>query len=367
MMKPITRLEAEQHTILLSLSGSRLYGTYMESSDYDYKGIFIAPPEHKLGLQTVEQCDGKAFFDAGAAKLFEILDGTDTVLYELKRFFQLAIKANPNVIEPLFAPRCAIKECTSVGYSLLANRQMFVSDKLVSALLGYADGQLYRLRQHKAWLDKGEIEKPVLTDFLPDGCPSILGKQELNALYQLIWLQFKDKAELLDEESKAFLLERIQVKNSFNSQGLSDLLLATCSGKAKAAVQLLQGSQSYASTMKQYKSYCHWKNNRNPERAALEAKCGYDSKHAMHLIRLLQMAYKAKTTGKIDVQVTGSPLQYLMQIRRAEVPWEAVKLEADRLLADIKSAKSVLPKKPDYAACNELLLSISKRAYTNIT
>ena len=49
--------------ILLHLAGSRLYGNSTPTSDIDLRGIFIAPPETKLGiLNKVEQLEGKDVF-----------------------------------------------------------------------------------------------------------------------------------------------------------------------------------------------------------------------------------------------------------------------------------------------------------------
>ena len=47
---------------------------------------------------------------------------------------------------------------------------------------------------------------------------------------------------------------------------------------------LMQQERAYAAVMTGFKQYEDWKKNRNPQRAILEEKCGFDSKHAAHLI-----------------------------------------------------------------------------------
>jgi predicted nucleotidyltransferase len=42
--------EAENMRVLETLVGSRLYGTNTESSDWDYRGVFVAPIDTKVGL-----------------------------------------------------------------------------------------------------------------------------------------------------------------------------------------------------------------------------------------------------------------------------------------------------------------------------
>ena len=50
-----------------------------------------------------------------------------------------------------------------------------------------------------------------------------------------------------------------------------------------------------------WKDYWTWKRNRNEARAKLEAEHGYDTKHAMHLVRLMRMAQEIMTEGKVIV------------------------------------------------------------------
>ena len=51
------RLEVETRTILLALTGSRLYRVHNENSDYDYKGICIPTLPYFIGTQNFEQLD----------------------------------------------------------------------------------------------------------------------------------------------------------------------------------------------------------------------------------------------------------------------------------------------------------------------
>ena len=54
----------------------------------------------------------------------------------------------------------------------------------------------------------------------------------------------------------------------------------------------------FAAAMQEWEQYESWKKNRNPDRAAMEAKFGYDAKHASHLIRLLRMATEILEHGR---------------------------------------------------------------------
>ena len=53
--------------------------------------------------------------------------------------------------------------------------------------------------------------------------------------------------------------------------------------------------------MKHWDSYQTWKTHRNPTRAELEPQHGYDTKHAMHLIRLMRMGLEVlETLGEAE-------------------------------------------------------------------
>ena len=74
-------------TILLVRAGSHAYGTNTPTSDLDVRGIMIPPSDYYLGMKRVEQ-----YQEAG--------DGTeakpDLVVYELRKYLNLAADANPS-------------------------------------------------------------------------------------------------------------------------------------------------------------------------------------------------------------------------------------------------------------------------------
>jgi hypothetical protein len=67
-------------------------------------------------------------------------------------------------------------------------------------------------------------------------------------------------------------------------------------------IQILQRERLYKKEVEAYSSWINWKKNRNPARHELEVKCGYDSKHASHLARLLRMGLEIITEGKVIVK-----------------------------------------------------------------
>ena len=55
-------------------------------------------------------------------------------------------------------------------------------------------------------------------------------------------------------------------------------------------LDLLDRERRYRGALREWQQYQEWTRSRNPARAELERRHGYDTKHAMHLIRLLRMA-----------------------------------------------------------------------------
>ncbi|MGG6267058.1 DNA polymerase beta superfamily protein [Leptolyngbya sp. AN03gr2] len=94
------RTLVEQRTILLGIAGSQSYQTNLPDSDFEYKGICVAPKEYYLGFSEFEQKDKGWNTEPGTLK--ELDNAPDSVIYELRKYLQLAAGANPNILELLW-------------------------------------------------------------------------------------------------------------------------------------------------------------------------------------------------------------------------------------------------------------------------
>jgi predicted nucleotidyltransferase len=70
---------------------------------------------------------------------------TDLIIYNLKKFLKLAVKGNPTVLVPLFAPEAAILKEHELGKELRAIRSSFLSKEAGERFLGYMHGQHERM------------------------------------------------------------------------------------------------------------------------------------------------------------------------------------------------------------------------------
>ena len=118
-------LDDIQHYIIFKgISGSHSYGTATSESDVDIRGIFRLPIEHMLSLfNPINQVSDKK---------------SDIQFYELKRYFELAMNANPNIIELLWTPEDCVQYESEVWKKFQENRDLFISLKAYHSFSGYA-------------------------------------------------------------------------------------------------------------------------------------------------------------------------------------------------------------------------------------
>jgi hypothetical protein len=92
------------------------------------------------------------------------------------------------------------------------------------------------------------------------------------------------------------------------------------------------------------------------------AKYGYDTKYAMHMLRLGAQGIEALSLGKMILPIRGNDREILMRVRRGECSFDEVMnyaVDAETNLLDAEQ-RSTLPLEPDYGAINEFLI----REYT---
>ena len=116
--------------ILLTLGGSRAYGTNNESSDWDWRGCALNTKMQILTNENFEQF---------------INEQTDTTIYSFNKLISLLVNVNPNTIEMLGCLPEHYLYLSPVGQELLDHAHMFLSKKAVYSFGGYANQQLRRL------------------------------------------------------------------------------------------------------------------------------------------------------------------------------------------------------------------------------
>jgi len=120
---------------LAGYRGSIAHGTAGDIiDDIDVGGVFIAPPNHYFGLHQFEHVER-----IGVAGKY------DFALFEIRKYFKLLLKSNPNVLSLLWLPQNLYIVQSDWGHWLTENRQIFMSKALYKSFGGYAYGQLKRM------------------------------------------------------------------------------------------------------------------------------------------------------------------------------------------------------------------------------
>ena len=129
----------------------------------------------------------------------------------------------------------------------------------------------------------------------------------------------------------------------------------------KDFIRLLQKSQSYQIALREWKAYISWQENRNPARAEMEKKSGYDLKHGMHCIRLLRSGLEILQRGEVTVDRNlAGDIDDLKAILRGDYAYEELMKMAEDLVAqmDIFYDQSSLPHRPDLEQINDLCMEL---------
>lgn len=138
--------------ILRSVVGSGVHGIAIEGTDdHDEMGVYIEPPEWVLG---VERHREDYIWRTQPEGVRSGHGDTDLVLYSLRKYLRLAIKGNPTVMLPLFAPEESLVVVTPLGEELRNLRTGLLSRLAVERFLGYMRSQ------HERMLGKSKRDVP---------------------------------------------------------------------------------------------------------------------------------------------------------------------------------------------------------------
>jgi len=120
--------EIEDYLLYSCISGSHAYGTATENSDVDTRGLFYLPESYTFGLLNCQNISSNK---------------EDIMYYSIKKFFELAIKNNVNILELLFMHKEMVQFCHPLfNEFVLKNKYKFLSKRIGYTFGSYAYQQV---------------------------------------------------------------------------------------------------------------------------------------------------------------------------------------------------------------------------------
>lgn len=115
--------------VLEGVVGSTAHGLSTETSDIDTAGVFVLPSSAFSSLYPPQD-----------KSLTKTSNDPDRTLHEVGKFFRLAIKGSPTILEVLYLhDYTKLDEC---GEMIVNGRSLFLSRGIVSQHIGYANNEL---------------------------------------------------------------------------------------------------------------------------------------------------------------------------------------------------------------------------------
>jgi uncharacterized protein len=350
-------LNIDDRLLILGVTGSQAYGLAIEGvSDVDIKGIFVADKSYYLGLKQIEQIEGKGDLgvftnhemgNKGVKKLefvtnkFDVDLAKDFVLYELKKYLDLLGNANPNIQEILWLDEYIYLH--PLSKILIDNRDRFLTKKVRSSYIGYANAQLKKVETHRRWLLNPPQREPKAEDFGFKDLYKPLSLSELNAFFNFLWLTVRDCIDYIEpaEELRDLLLEKIDFKQVFLNHRFpdeADRQIQEYTYANSDYMRLTYASRHYLGAKREWQNYQSWLKYRNPNRKGLEAKIGYDCKHASHALRLLYTGREIIKNKVLTVdRRRAGDAEYLLAIKQGYIPYDEVMKECNRVYSAIEN------------------------------
>lgn len=344
------------------LIGSQAYGTALPTSDVDYKGIYIQPKDDILTFRYNEQIE----------------KWKDECYYEIRRFLQLAQSANPTILEMLFVDEKFIVQSSPQFELLRKHKEKFLTKKCADSFGGYAVSQIRKakgLNKKMNWEGR-KVERKTPLDFcyiysqnksipVNEWLKEHTYKQEFCGLtslphFRYMYNVFYDHVKEMNTDNPRYS-DTFKFKGIIQGENSNGISLSEVPKEYRVVEGLLYfNKDEYSVHCREYKEYQTWLTNRNTQRY-VDVK-GHnqqiDGKNLLHCRRLLDMALEIAQDKTINV--FRSNREYLLQIRRGEVPLDEIISKAEADIEELNKLydESDLPTAVDMDFLNNLLLEI---------
>lgn len=307
--------EYKDRLCFLTFGGSYAYGTNIETSDIDIRGVMLPTKEELIGLKNFEQ---------------KIDENTDTCIYEFNKFIHLISQTNPNTIELLGGKQYII--FNEVGEQLIEKANLFLSKRCINSFGGYANAQLRRV-ENALCHDNYSLEDKV---------------RHIKSTMDVAMSKLQEKNEIFFE-------------NAITTKIENDKLLLSIHFDNKP-IELVRSSLNDLLTIEKTFDKLGQRNNKKDEM--------HLNKHIMHLVRLYHMCFDILEKGKINT--FRQDRDFLLEIRNGKFIKDGKLTDEFRLylkeLEDrLEKAKqlNVVPDKCNYKEIEKFVIHVNSKVITN--
>lgn len=346
-------LERKGLILLKCRSGSHAYGLATETSDEDFRGVFHAPRE--------------AFFASDYPA--QVSDATnDEVYYELGRFVELLLKANPTALELL-----ATTGPDNVLYRHPLMERLRVEDFLTLAckdtFAGYARSQV---RKARGLNKKVHTPYPNRRKTVEEFCYVLVEGQSKLVLDWCLNNSLKTEDLGLAKVAHAPGLYAVyhdatgSWADGVSSGAKANAVTLSSIPKGQPCLTYLFFNQNgYSVYCRNHREYWQWVEERNDVRyeGTLAHGQGYDAKNMMHTLRLLDMAVEVLRDECLNVR--RSDREFLLAVKQGDYSLDEVLGMAEKRLAllNLLGKSSTLKTTPDDVAARQTLVSMRTELY----
>ncbi|MFC7337600.1 DNA polymerase beta superfamily protein [Haloferula chungangensis] len=350
----LERVRRSDRLLFEAVSGSRSFGTHHERSDFDLRGIFVAPPSFLGGLESIDQVSDEK---------------SDEVYYEIGRFVSLLLANNPNIIELLFTPKDCIRH-RHAAFDLLKPED-FLSKLCRQTFGNYAMSQIRKARglnkkivnpqpeqrhplRHFCHILRGQgsvrLDEWLATEGLDENQLGLVSAPHATNTYAV----FHDKAM------------PTEMRGIFSHKDEGAIVCSSVEKEAEPIAWLTCNLDAFKAHCKAHREYWQWVELRNEERFETNTahNRGYDSKNLMHTLRLLDQAIEIAKDHHITLPRPNS--DWLKRIKSGEFSYDELLRIAEEKHAEMEAAfeASSLPDSPSRERATEILLEIRQQFLT---
>lgn len=308
--------------LFLTFGGSYSYGTNVEGSDIDVRGVAMNATSDMLGMTNFEQF---------------VNEETDTTVYSFNKIIKLLINCNPNTIEMLGCKPDTYIFFHPIGKELVNNKKMFLSKRAAYSFGGYAKQQLNRLENALARdrLSQADKERHIL-----NSC-------------EVAMMDFHNRYKNFKEGSIYLYMDNSD-KKDFEQEIFMDITLNHYPLRDYKSIW-----SDLNNIVKDYGSLNH-RNNKKDD--------AHLNKHAQHLIRLYLMAFDILERGELQTY-REKDRKELLEIRNGKYMkndgtyypefFELIRNYEKRL--EYAKKNTILPENPDLKMIEEFVVNSNQK------